>query len=333
MYLSLSLSLIPKHQDNLKSPPKMALSIDDVHKAIIKFEIVSIIALVVRALFQRPCDFIMNLLYQLLVFILSLPVPMLPFVAFCLAHLTILVLIVCFVLAGLLVCVFPHWLRPPKDGDILPIMRARASTIKTTPKIHNVSDIYHTAFLLKKAGLPGDVIPTILDYAELWFSSPLASSDRELEICSKNTGRICLTAELPFGLPKGSIRTLSFTIHSKDLIERRWHRGSLRHAPNELSGFALSVFPDDMVFTPDDNRLLFPPKLVMNNYHTCRSCYSFFAYERQWHYLSKDKEIAKIMKSLAGGQKLALMMCAEEPAACAVQFSRISCEIAVVRKM
>ncbi|KEF63692.1 uncharacterized protein A1O9_01670 [Exophiala aquamarina CBS 119918] len=284
-------------------------------------------------LVHQPLGYILKLLYQVSVFIVSPFAPLLHWGGFCLAYLAILILIVCFVGVGLLVCVFPNRLRRPKEEGYLSIIRGRASSIKHAPRIHDASDVYHTAFLLKQAGLPGDVIPTILDYAELWFSTPLAASNRELEICSRSNGRIFLTAELPRALPKGSIRTLSFTIHSKDLIKHVWHHQYPLLAPNELSGFALSVFPDDTVSRPDNDRTLFPPKRLMNNHHSCHSCHSYFAYELQWHYLSKDEDIAEILNSLVGGQKLALMMCADKEAACAVKFARISCEMAAVRKM
>ena len=291
--------------------------------------------MMVRMIFWKPWDFVVDLLYRFLAAILRLIALMLPSVVLGLAHLMIPSLIACFVMASLIVLFYPRWLGPFKDGgDLPPIMRARASTITTTPKINGVSDIYHTAFLLKKAGLPGDVIPTIMDYAELWFSTALASSDREIELSGPNNGHICLVAPLPRGLPKGSLRTLSFTLHSKDMIEGGWHRGPVTsHPGNERSGIALSVLPDNTASRLDSDRFLFPPKRVQNNYHSCPNCYAFFAYERQWHYRSNDEEIAEIMSSLAGGQKLALIMCADDPSVCAVEFSRIECEIAVVRKM
>jgi hypothetical protein len=254
------------------------------------------------------------------------------FIAPHVAHLTIVIFVFCFFSIGFLVCLRPHLLRPPKGGFVP--MRYRAYSVKTKPKLHNVSDIYHTAFLLKQV-LPTDLVPVVLDHAEMWLSSPLASTTRASHITPEDSGRICLTAELPAGLPQGSIRTLSFTTHSKELVAWAPHTHTNRQSfPNDRSRIELSVFPDDTVSKPDNDRLLFPGKRVLRNFHMCCYCNDFFVYDKRWHFRSEDKEIVRIMRSLAGGQKLALIMCADLfPSPCAVQFASIECQISVVRKL
>lgn len=77
-------------------------------------------------------------------------------------------------------------------------------------------DIIHTAFLLHQK-LPADLVPMILEYAELWQTFRLDSPQvPERRVTQHDSPRLQAGAIVPYQIPRGHIRLIRFITVSKD---------------------------------------------------------------------------------------------------------------------
>jgi len=189
------------------------------------------------------------------------------------------------------------------------------------------SEIYRTASILAHV-LPADLVPVVLDMAEFWVDLPLASTNHEFHATERNAGSPYLVAEIPLNLRPNCLRSLTFTVTSRDQgysSDAQFHNTY----QNSWTWFEVAVLPPDSEKSFD--RDLVPGTRVVTNLNACRE---YKTHDVTWTYYDDDDDIRKIMRSLRPGHKIAITAWARYPAWLNyVRGARIDCQVNAVRKM
>lgn len=192
------------------------------------------------------------------------------------------------------------------------------------------TEAYHAAFLISKL-VPADLVPVILDKAEFWIDYPLASTSDEFFVTERNAGSSYLVAELPANFPAHGVRSLTFTITSRDQ-GFSWDTQFHNTYKNSWSWFEVAVSPP----RPEgDSKTIewssVPGTRIITNSHACRE---YKTHDVTWSYHDDDHEVRKIVRSLRPGHKIAITVWARFPAwVNDVRSARIDCQFQAVRKM
>lgn len=193
------------------------------------------------------------------------------------------------------------------------------------------SETYKTAFLLSQV-IPGDVVPTVLDMAGFWIDVPLASTIHELKATEAEAGTAYLIAELPPTFPAKGLRSLTFTVTSRDQgwsWDAQWH-GTYKRS---WSWFEVVVIPPDSEESTNsgENKIRMPGRKIITNIHACKT---YETHEVRWTYNDNDEEIRKLVRSIRGGTKIAITAWARFPTwVNDVRSARIDCQVNAVRKL
>lgn len=222
------------------------------------------------------------------------------------------------------------WLRifhAMSKANLLPTYPVEMPSIGPKP-----SDAYHTAFLLSKVTL-ADLVPTIMDMAEFWVDVPLASNTHEFRVTEENAGSIYLVAELPQNFPPKSLRSLTFSVTSRD--QGYSNMSPFHHTyHHSWTWFEVAILPDDEESgTEFEEETKTPPpgKWIITNIHADKD---WETHTVTWSCNDEDEEIRDIVASLRPGSKIAITAWARYPAwVNNVRSARIDCQINGVRKL
>ncbi|KIX09700.1 uncharacterized protein Z518_00781 [Rhinocladiella mackenziei CBS 650.93] len=193
------------------------------------------------------------------------------------------------------------------------------------------SDTYRTASLLLKL-LPDDLVPVVLDMAEFWHDAPLASTTKEVHVTERNAGQPYLIAELLPVFPARGLRSLTFTVTSRDQghsWDRHWH-GTYEHS---WTWFEVALLPSDSDNRTNDTGIKspIPGKRIITNVHASNE---YRTHVVRWSYNDDEEETRKLVRSIRAGQKIAITVWARFPAwVNNVRSARIDCQVNAVRKI
>ncbi|RVX71336.1 hypothetical protein B0A52_04910 [Exophiala mesophila] len=181
--------------------------------------------------------------------------------------------------------------------------------------------------------MPRDVVPIVMDYAELWHHFPLVRTNRFVEINHRVGRQIYLMATIPGSVPPGAVRSLTVKILSSDLNKglRTFNHGG----QNPFSFFQLSLITaarmavgldcDVDNWIRDDSSLM-----ILNHHHS----QDYTMYSKWCSVHDPDRESRALVRSIGPGDKLALIMRVTKAAyVSSARFASIECQVALVRKM
>ncbi|EXJ91999.1 hypothetical protein A1O3_00549 [Capronia epimyces CBS 606.96] len=237
--------------------------------------------------------------------------------------------------------ILPHIIRfvtpilsPPLSrvsSAVSKLKRPRSYTLAMQPIGPVPSDTYHTAFLLAQV-MPVDLVPTVLDMAGFWLDAPLASTTHPFQVVERTAGSEYLMAELPETFPGKALRTLTFTVTSKDQgysWDNHFHGTYL----NSWTWFEVVIFSPESGRATEPNRARTPisRRKIITNVHAGRE---YKTHTVRWSHNDRDEEIRKLMRSIRGGMRIAITVWARYPAwVNDVRSARIDCQVNAVRKM
>lgn len=206
-------------------------------------------------------------------------------------------------------------------------------------------DIYHIAFLLHQK-LPADIVPMILDHAELWKTIRLDTPHvPERRVHEHDSPRIQAGAIVPYYIPKGQIRLIRFKTVSRD---QGWSSYPEHHNTYEASW---SWFEAGVVEPMDEDFLscrhtryegdhlrscLAKPstykwgsKRIVTNIHAGKV---FQEHIVEWR--GNDEKFQQMLREIGGGYGIEVSACAQYPGWYNyVQSVQIEIECAAVRKL
>ncbi|KIX94182.1 uncharacterized protein Z520_10209 [Fonsecaea multimorphosa CBS 102226] len=199
--------------------------------------------------------------------------------------------------------------------------------------------VYRTAMILSRV-VDRDVVPEILDLAELWQDIHLASrvdpepfkvTQREHSVGGHRPGVVYVEAELPATLPPKSLRSLTFSTSSCD----QGHSNELQDVGtyrNSKTWFEVKVTPPDAKSPMKAEHVFhFPPRKIITNIHAGQD---FKTHTVTWHYNDEDEEIRKLIRTMSAGWKVAITAWGHYPMwDNYVRSARIDCRVHTVRKM
>lgn len=208
-----------------------------------------------------------------------------------------------------------------------------------------IRDIYHIAFLLHQK-LPADLVPMILEYAELWQTIRLDTPHiPERRINEHDSPRLQAGAIVPYYIPKGQIRLIRFKTVSRD---QGWSSYPEHHGTYEASWswFDVGIVePMDEPVLPcrhrryEGDHLIGCPaelstykwgsKRIVTNVHAGKE---FREHVVEWR--ADDEDFQEMLKEIGGGCAIEVSACAQYPGWYNyVQSVQIEIECPVVRKL
>ncbi|OAP61514.1 hypothetical protein AYL99_03717 [Fonsecaea erecta] len=242
-------------------------------------------------------------------------------------------------------CVRPYAERALKKCD------EHCYSIPLEPKGPSNRGVCRTAMVLSRV-VDRDVVPDILDLAELWNEIHLASrvdpepfkvTEREHGINGHKSGAVYLEAEMPATLPPKALRSLIFNVSSCD----QGHSNDLQHVgtyTNSKTWFEVKISSPDAhkrSLSPVEGSLepqmkaepvfKFPPRKIITNIHAGQE---FKTHTVTWSYNDEDEDIGKLIRVMGAGWRVAITVWGLYPNwDNYVQSARIDCRVHTVRKM
>ncbi|KAJ9654582.1 hypothetical protein H2198_006397 [Neophaeococcomyces mojaviensis] len=223
---------------------------------------------------------------------------------------------------------------------------------------HQARDIIRTALLLRQK-LPGDLVPIILDYAELWDFAAVVRSKRPNWVRPHQAGELQAALIIPPNVPRGALRQIRFITISRDQgwssysEDHGTYRGSWTwfeagvrgldpsnvedqetlheplncqhsaHAPNGVEHRRLCV--------ANASHYKYGSKQIVTNIHAGKE---WKRHVVRWDANHEDEDVRKAFKELRGGHRIEVSAHARFPGWCNdVRLVVIEVEYAVVRKM
>ncbi|EXJ93829.1 hypothetical protein A1O1_02222 [Capronia coronata CBS 617.96] len=210
------------------------------------------------------------------------------------------------------------------------LQRPRSFTLAMQPLGPVPSETYHTAFLLAQV-MPVDLIPGVLDMAGFWLDVPLASRTCPITVIETTAGLEYLAVDLPETFPAKGLRSLTFTVTSKDQ-GWGWDNHFFNTYMNSHTWFEVVVYPSNSGPSTASSRPRLPvARKIITNVHAGRE---YKTHTVRWSHDDKDEEIGKLVRSIRGGTRIALTVWAHYPAwVNDVRSARIDCQVNAVRKM
>lgn len=208
-------------------------------------------------------------------------------------------------------------------------------------------DIIHIAFLLHHK-LPADLVPMILEYAELWETIRLAYRYRPERVKDGQSPRLFAGAVVPYHLPRGFVRLIRFKTISRDqgwssyAEDYNTYNNSWTWFEAGITGFDEELGPLDCehhryddshlsLCAPEPGPYKYGNKRIVTNLHAYRE---YSEHTVEWRADSEDEDIRQMMKELKGGCGIEVTAHARYPGWCNhVKSVVIEIECALVRKM
>jgi len=220
---------------------------------------------------------------------------------------------------------------------------------------HKSQDIIQIAWLLRQK-LPGDLVPIILDYAELWDFAVVACSAGPAEIRESYAGELQAAVIIPKTIPTGALRRVRFVMVSKDQgwssypVDHGTYRGSWTWFEAGVRGLDPSNTEDQATIHKPFQRLYSMPepeqqklcianpefykygsKPIVTNIHAGKDWKTHIV---EWVANHEDEDVQKIFKELRGGHRIEISAHARFSGWCNhIKLVVIEVEYAVVRKM
>lgn len=227
-------------------------------------------------------------------------------------------------------------------------------------------DIIRTALLLRQL-LPADLIPLILDYAQLWYPVAEAATSHTASISEAASHRIQASLLIPAYIPHKAIRRIRFTTVSRDQgwssyrEDQGTYRGSWTWFEAGVAGLT-DESPDPHSNVPviqstllapqneinqHSTRMLDPArrefelmrpefykygaKRIITNIHAGRN---YKTHVVEWDADHEDEDVRRMMREIKAGCCVDVAACARFGGWCNdVKSIKIEAECAVVRKM
>lgn len=180
-----------------------------------------------------------------------------------------------------------------------------------------MSDVIYIAALLRRK-LPDDLVPLILDYAEMWIQLVKSCDSRKQMVGKTTPGIIVLTCTLPKAMPANHIRKVQFTTTSRarrilissrgplDPPSQTWFEvGVRKHGHPYTFGTSPGPCPGRQCVAVDGDEVQRHRILVMDDpFHSNRS-------EPQtviWDTTHEDEDVRSTIKRMKGGDTIELSM-------------------------
>ncbi|KAK6375859.1 hypothetical protein LTS17_007681 [Exophiala oligosperma] len=185
-------------------------------------------------------------------------------------------------------------------------------------------DAVQVASLLAQR-LPADLVPDIIDMAELWVDIPLASSNCKMRVTENEAGRIYLLADIPSTFPPHALRSLTFRVTSRD---QGWSETAFHYTYKESwTWFEVAILPPGT----DESQGPFTGRHIITNIN---ADFEWHTHDVTWRYDDENEDIRDIVRSLKPGYKVAICAWARyRNWVNRVQSARIDCQVHAVRRM
>lgn len=218
------------------------------------------------------------------------------------------------------------------------------------------TDVFKIALLLRQK-LPGDLIPLILDFAQLWEIKETTHSLRPDRVGELQAPKLQTSLIIPSYLPRGAVRRIRFIIESRD---QGWSSYPEDHGTyrGSWTWFEAGIRGLDTLNTDDQATLLEPvncqhrnaldaehkrlclqdvtrykygSRRIVTNIHAGRE---FQKHIVEWDLYHQDDNVRSMLKELKGGQRIEVSAHAKFPGWCNyVKSVVIEIECAIARKM
>jgi len=222
--------------------------------------------------------------------------------------------------------------------------------------ISSSKDVIEIALLLREK-LPGDIIPLVLDYAQMWNVKESTCSLRPDRVGELQAPKLQAALFVPNYLPRGSIRRIKFIVESRDQgwssypQDHGTYRGSWTWFEAGIRGFDASNVGDQAtllepvdcqhrnalddehksVCLQDVTRYKYGSKRIVTNVHAGRDFRQHVVY---WDLYHEDGDVRTMVQELGGGHRIEVSAHARFPGwSSYVKSVAIEIECAVVRKM
>lgn len=203
-----------------------------------------------------------------------------------------------------------------------------------------ITNAIRAAALLRQK-LPADLVPIVLDYAQLWSTIAIARRFRKERINERRAGLVALTCKLPENMPGSTVRRLRITTESRD---QGWSDYLDQHGTYEGSWtwFELGVRPiaeqNQVSGSADEGNLIIGREgdtvrrtLVTRNIHARRKWKTHVVV---WDVANETEEIRKLIWGAKAGDVIELSVWARYPGwENFLKFARIEVEGVCVRRL
>jgi len=218
------------------------------------------------------------------------------------------------------------------------------------------SDVVKIALLLRQR-LPGDLVPSILDFAQLWDVKGTARSLRPDRVGELQAPKLQTSLIVPSYLPRGAVRRVRFIVESRDQgwssypEDHGTDRGSWTWFEAGIRGLDTSNTDDQATLLEpvdcqhrnaldaehkrlclqDVTRYKYGSRRIVTNIHAGRE---FQKHVVEWDMYHQDADVRKMIKELKGSHRIEVSAHAKFPGWCNyVKFVAIEIECAIVRRM
>ncbi|KAK5951066.1 hypothetical protein OHC33_007819 [Knufia fluminis] len=217
-------------------------------------------------------------------------------------------------------------------------------------------DVIKIALLLRQK-LPGDLIPLILDFAQLWEVKNVAHSLRPDRVGELQAPKLQAALIVPSYLPQGAVRRIRFIIDSRDQgwssypEDHGTYRGSWTWFEAGIRGLDASNADDQATLLEpvdcqhrnaldvehrrlclqDATRYKYGSRRIVTNVHAGRD---FKKHVVEWDLYHEDDDVRSMVKELKGGHRIEVGAHARFPGWCNyVESVTVEIECAMVRRM
>lgn len=218
------------------------------------------------------------------------------------------------------------------------------------------SDVIKIALLLRQK-LPSDLIPLILDFAQLWEVVETAQSPRPDRVGELQAPKLQAALIVPAYLPRGAIRRIRFIVESRDQgwssypEDHGTYRGSWTWFEAGVRGLDASNTDDqDSLLEPVDcqhrnaldtehrrlclqhvTRYKYGSRIIVTNIHAGGD---FVKHIVDWDLCHEDDDVRRMVKELKGSHRIEVSAHAMFPGWCNyIKSVTVEIECAVVRRM
>lgn len=173
-----------------------------------------------------------------------------------------------------------------------------------SPQPYTLEDAFRIALLLRALPLPPDVIPDILDFAEVW-PYVLATTNTQSQVVSeRSSGVVHTVTPIPPTIHRPSIRSVVFTTVSHD---QGWSWDKNSHG---TYGGSWTWFESGILIPQVSTPTLQDCRKIVTNIHACKDDKQ---HRVEWFYDDPDPYIQLIFRRLRAGYTIGINVCALFP--------------------
>ncbi|RMZ79783.1 hypothetical protein DV738_g3260, partial [Chaetothyriales sp. CBS 135597] len=199
-------------------------------------------------------------------------------------------------------------------------------------KAHPATDVFRVAVLLRRLGLPDDVIPCILDHADYTYRVTGSECTEHFHLGYHQSGRIYTAARLKTNVVPASLRAIHFTTISKDQ-DFSWDTSNHGTYNGSWTWFEAGLLHDNRL----NGEFNFLPSTRIDGKTICINVHAERRYRTHtttWRITDDDDFIQKVFQGVKDGKPVAVTICARFRAwVNNVKFARIEFDLQPVRKV